>query len=331
MSHTKLIADIKQGQFAPVYLLMGEEPFFIDQIANAIEAHAIPEDMQGFNQHILYGLDTKVDQLIGVAKSFPMMGERQLVLVREAQSLDKIQNLAGYCKQPTPTTVLVLCHKYKKVDKRSELYKAVNETGAVFTSDKVRDYKVADWIAQRSKDLGLQLPPKLCSLLSEYLGNNLARIDNELTKLKQIAGDQPVTDDLIQEHVGISKTYNIYELQKAVLNRNFAKTLQITDHYAKNPKEFHIVPAISSLYNVLTRCIKLYYSKDKSQQGASKVGVSFFFYKDYMQALQNYKLKELVQKIRVLKEYDLKAKGLGSSGADSEGLFVEMMQKIILH
>lgn len=330
MTVKTIISDIKKGEVSPIYLLMGEEPFFIDQISDAFERYLIPEEMKGFNESVYYGLDTDVNQLIGMAKSFPMMGDKQLIVVKEAQSLKNIQDLASYCAQPTPSTVLVLCHKYKKVDKRSQLYKTVASNGVAFLSETIRDYKIAPWIAQHAKSISLNLNEKQCALLGEYMGTDLAHIDSELGKLKIASKGEVITDEMIQRNIGISKSYNVFELQLAVLSRDFNTALKITDHFTKNPKAMHIIGAIGSLYNVFTRMIKLSYAKDKSKNASSSVGISFYMHPKYMQGIQKYSLKKMVYNISVLKEYDLKAKGVDSSGSDDEGLFIEMMQKIIL-
>ena len=206
------------------------------------------------------------------------MGERQVVIVKEAQALEKkIQDLKHYCAQPTPSTILVLNYKRKKVDKRSELYKAIDKNGVVFISETVRDYKIAAWIMDHAGALQISLSDKQSNLLGSYLGTDLSRINTELLKLKSIASDGVITDELIEKYVGISKEYNIFEFQKAVLNRDYAMALKITDHYTKNPKSVHIIPAISSLYNVFTRWIKFYYLKDKSKGNAIQAGVTAFF------------------------------------------------------
>ncbi len=330
MSFNQIISDIKQKSFSPVYLLMGEEPFFIDAISDLLESVVVEEDMKGFNEHIMYGLDSDPDNIIGMAKSYPMMGDRQLVMIKEAQSLKGIQNLEAYVKQPLESTVLVLCHKYKKVDKRSALYKAVSKVGVAFDSEKIRDYQLGAWIKSHAKELNLDLDDQQANLLADYLGVDLSKVSKALQKLKLIVKDAKLTNEDIQKHIGISKEYNIFEMQLAVLERNFQKSLKITNYFVNNPKSMHIIPAIGALYNVYTKWIKLYYSKDKSPNASFKMGISKFMLPKYTASLQKYSLKKVVYNLEILKEYDLKAKGLGASGADQEGIFMEMMQKLML-
>lgn len=329
MTAQDIIKDIKAGKVAPIYLLMGEEPYFIDEIADFLEKTVVPEDMKGFNEHIMYGLDSDVQNIMSIAKGFPMMGDKQLVLVKETQQLKNLQDLVSYASNPQPSTILVLCHKYKKVDKRSALYKSIAKDGCVFLSETVRDYQIPKWIQGKAKSLKLSVADDVAHMLGEYLGTDLGRISTELEKLKLVVKDPNISHDVVKKHVGVTKEYNIFELQQAVLSRDFAKSLIIADYYSKNPKAGHIVPTISAVYNVHSRLIQLYYSKDKSPVGAAQFGISKFMHRKYLDGLQKYSLKKLVHNMSLLKDYDLRAKGLGSSGQD-DGLMIEMMQKLVL-
>jgi len=233
-----ILADIKNGKTKPIYFLMGEEPYYIDAISKYIEQNLLSEAEKGFNQMVLYGRDVTVDDIIANAKRYPMMAEKQVVIVKEAQDLSRtMENLLSYALNPQPTTVLVLCYKYKTLDKRKKLAKAVAEKGLLFESKKMYDDKVPDWIRRVLAGRGYTITPKASQMLVEFLGNDLSRISNELEKLQLIIkpGDQ-ITPQLIEENIGISKDFNNFELQNAIGERDIRKAFAIVQYFSQNPK-----------------------------------------------------------------------------------------------
>ena len=245
-----LLRDIDAGKFAPVYLLMGEERYFIDQVAERIDATAVDEATRDFNRLVVYGKDTDAGQVINLCRQLPMMGSRQLILLKEAQQLRSLDKLALYTQKPVPTTVLVICHKEKNVDKRSALYKSCAANGAVLESVRPRDYEMTAWLQQFVGQQGFAIDSKALSMLTDHLGTDISKIGNELRKLTVSLpeGTQRITDADIETHVGISKEFNNFELCKAVIGRDMGRALFIADHFARNPKEYPLLLMVMALF-----------------------------------------------------------------------------------
>ncbi|MCB0475938.1 MAG: DNA polymerase III subunit delta, partial [Flavobacteriaceae bacterium] len=234
----QIVSDIKKGILKPIYFLMGEEPYYIDKIAEYIEDNLLTEEEKGFNQVVLYGRDVTVEDVISNAKRFPMMAERQVVIVKEAQELSRtIENLTAYAENPQPSTVLVFCYKYKTLDKRKKLYKLIEKNGLLFESKKLYENQVGDWIRRVLAGKDYQIEPKAVLMLVEFLGTDLSKISNELNKLMLVLpkGTAIAPGD-IEENIGISKDFNNFELRKAVGERQFVKANQIINYFAQNPK-----------------------------------------------------------------------------------------------
>ena len=233
-----IINDLKSGNISPIYFLMGEEPYFIDQISNFFESSLLAESSRGFDQSVVYGKDINIDTLISNAKRFPMISDRQLIIVKEAQNLSRsIEQLLEYSKQPQRSTTIVFCYKYKSLDKRKALYKSLSKTNIVFESKKVYESNIPSWISNQLKIKGYNITPKSSHLLCEYLGNDLTKITNELDKLILVVGeDKMITDQTIESNIGISKDFNNFELQNAVASNNYSKAFQIVQYFSKNPK-----------------------------------------------------------------------------------------------
>lgn len=329
--YDQLIAELKAGKIAPVYFLMGEEPFFIDQITDYLEEHVVQEGARSFNQSILYGRETDIETVLAEAKRFPMMSDRQLVVVKEAQNLKKIEALLEYVKNPLKSTVLVVNYKYKSLDKRTTFYKAVQQNCVVFETKKLYDNEVPGWIESHAHRAGFRCDHKSSALLTEFLGNDLSRIDNELKKLFLVCGpSKEITPALIEENIGISKDYNNFELQKSLGEKNAFKAIQIVQYFEANPKNNPLVVTIGVLYSYFTKLMLLHSAADKSPKGlAVAMGVNPFFVKDYQAAAGKYNLAKLSSIIAFLREADTRSKGMENSTTDEGQIMRELVYKIL--
>ena len=333
MTATEIIKDIKARKLKPVYLLHGEESYYIDLISDALEAHVLSEAEKGFNQTIFYGKDADPMSVLNAAKRYPMMSDYQLILVKEAQELklDKAgDQFLAYCEQPLASTVLVLCHKYGKFDKRKKVYKTIEKKGLVFESASIYDNKVPGWIEDYVKSKNYHINPKASALLAEYLGNDLSKVSNELDKLMlNVPQGQEIGTKEVQDNIGISKEYNVFELQNAIARRDIFKVNQIVNYFEANPKANPMVLVMGNLNTWFTKILKYHYITDKSQV-AKELGVNPYFVKDFDLAARNYGLGKVFSVISLLREYDLKSKGVDSTGNTEHGdLMRELVWKII--
>lgn len=333
MTVTEIIKDIKARKLKPVYLLHGEESYYIDLISAALETHVLSEAEKGFNQTIFYGKDADPMGVLNAAKRYPMMSDYQLILVKEAQELklDKVgDQFLAYCEQPLSSTVLVLCHKYGKFDKRKKVYKTIEKKGVVFESASIYDNKVPAWIEDFVKSKNYHINPKASALLAEYLGNDLSKVSNELEKLMlNVPQGQEIGTKEVQDNIGISKEYNVFELQNAIARRDIFKVNQIINYFEANPKANPMVLVMGNLNTWFTKILKYHYIADKSQV-AKELGVNPYFVKDFDLAARNYGLGKVFSVISLLREYDLKSKGVESTGnTEHGGLMRELLWKII--
>ncbi len=326
-----ILADLKNRIFYPFYLLYGEEPYFIDQIADQIGEHLLTEVEKEFNQSVVYGKDLTAQEIISMARRYPMMANYQVIIVKEAQALDDIEEFAAYAENPVKTTVLVLCYKYGKIDKRKRLAKAADRTGVLFESARVYDSKIPDWIAAYVGRLGYSITDKSCFLLLEFLGNDLSKIVNEIGKLSiNLSPGSKITEEYIEKNIGISKDFNVFELQKAIGSRNVYKANQIIWYFAANPRENPLVKVIPILYAYFTKVLLYHTLEDKSRNNAAAVlSVNPFFIADYQQAAKNYPPAKLFQVISLLREYDLRSKGVDDGSATDGALMKEMVFRIL--
>jgi DNA polymerase-3 subunit delta len=325
----KIVNDIKKGDIKSVYFLMGEEAYYIDSIASFIENSILSEEEKGFNQMVLYGRDVAIDDIVSHAKRYPMMAERQVIIVKEAQDLSRsIENLVSYVENPQPTTVLVFCYKYKTLDKRKKLSKVIAKKGVLFESKKLYDNQVPDWIRRVLSGRGYTITPKASQMLVEFLGNDLGKINNELHKLQLIiqSGDQ-ITPQLIEENIGISKDFNNFELQKALGEKNVKKAFAIMQYFAQNPKKNPLPMTIGLLYGFFAKLLK-YHSLTNKGDAAKALKVNPFFIKDYQLAARNYPMKEVSAIISSIREIDMKSKGVGAANLSQADLLKELLVKI---
>lgn len=328
-----LVEDLKKGQIKPIYFLMGEEAYYIDKISDFIEDNLLDEAEKGFNQMVLYGRDVTIDDIVSNAKRYPMMAERQVVIVKEAQDLSRtIEKLASYAENPQPTTVLVVNYKYKKIDKRKALYKAINKNGSVvFESKKLYDNQVPDWIRRVLKGPGYDISPKAAQMLVEFLGTDLSKVNNELDKLKIVLpkGTQ-ITPEHIEENIGISKDFNNFELRKAVGERNIVKAHQIAKYFADNPKDNPMVVTVALLFNFFSQLLHLHGMTDKNPRSvASALRVNPYFVNEYLTAARNYPMKKVSAVVALLREFDVKSKGVGANAVPQGDLLRELLVRIM--
>ncbi len=327
----ELVNDIKKGQLKPIYFLMGEEPYYIDKISDFIESTVLTDIEKEFNQVVLYGKDIEVGDIVASAKRFPMMAERQVVIVKEAQNLSRsIGDLEQYAKNPQPTTVLVINYKYKTLDKRKTIYKALNKTGVVFESKKLYENQIGDWLRRVLSPSGYKIDPKAAQMLVEFLGTDLSKISNELDKLKLvIPKGSLITPELIEQHIGISKDFNNFELTKAIGKLDKIKAYQIVNYFAENPKDNPMVVTMAWLFTYFSKILQLHGLGHVSPKvAASALKVNPFFVNDYIVAARNFPMRRVSQIISTLRVFDGKSKGVGANAVPQRDLLLELMVSI---
>lgn len=326
-----LVSAIQKGDLKPIYFLMGEEAYYIDKVSDYIEANVLDEAEKGFNQMVLYGRDVSIDDIVSNAKRYPMMADKQVVIVKEAQDLSRsIEKLAAYANNPQPSTVLVINYKYKKIDKRKALYKAINKIGVVYESKKLYDNQVPDWIRRVLSGQGYTITPKAAQMLVEFLGTDLSKIENELNKLKIVLPkESQITPEAIEENIGISKDFNNFELRKAVGELNVTKAFKIVKYFADNPKDNPMVVTVSLLFNFFSQLLHFHGLNDKSPRSvASALKINPYFVNEYTSAARNFPMRKVSQVIGTLREFDVKSKGVGSNAIPQGDLLKELLVKI---
>jgi DNA polymerase III subunit delta len=329
--YKKVIQQIRNKAFYPIYFLMGDEPFFIDQISKAIEEEVLDESFRDFNQVVVYGHDVDVAQVHGMAKRYPMMASHMVLIVREAQHIRNIDDLLPYVENPLKSTILVLNYKYKKIDKRTKFYKALQKHGLTFESDKLKDYHLPNWINGYVREQGYQINEKNCLLLSENLGNNLGKIVNELEKvfIALPAGSQ-ITTEIIERNIGISKDYNIFELQNALGAKDIEKATRIMLYFGNNPKEAPMPVLMAVLYGFFSKLLRLHFMNTRDKQVISeRLGINLYFVPQFMQAAQNYPIQKVIKIIEHLRTYDMKSKGVDNASVSHSELLKELLFKIL--
>jgi len=342
MTAAALLSELKTRKFKSVYLFHGEEPYYIDLFSNYIEQNLLSEAEKGFNQTVLYGRDTDVLSILNSAKRFPMMSEYQLVMIKEAQELKWGKDsedskkapdpLLAYLEKPVPSTILVFCFKHGKFDKRKKTYKAIEKNGLVFESSTIYDNKVPGWIEDFIREKTYRIQPRASAMIAEYLGNDLSKVANELEKLMlNVPKGNEITVEDVQNNIGISKEYNVFELQDALARRDPFKANQIIAYFAANPKSNPIQMVLGALNTWFTKILKYHYVTDKSAQNLAKeLGVNPFFVKDYELAAKNFQAGKVFDIISYLRECDIKTKGVDSTGNTVDGdLLKELVFKII--
>ena len=330
-----IVKDARQGIFKPVYLLMGDEPYYVDMVCDAILEHCLDESERDFNQTVCYGADVTADAVITAARRYPMFAERQLVVVKEAQMMKSLEELAVYCQKPLESTVLVIAMHGASADKRKSLYKTVSKMGVVVESQALRDYEVPRWIPMFYQTKGLRIAPDAAALLAEYAGTDLNKIAIETEKmLKNLPeGTVEVSASDIEKNVGISRQFSIFELTKELSFRNSAKALRIASYIGSSAK-FAMPMAVSALYTHFYRILKyeallMQNPRPGNDLKAKALGVNPYFFSEYDTAVRNYPLKKCMAVIALLKEYDYKGKGGDVGEATPAELMVEMTARIL--
>ena len=330
----EICRDINAKKFSPVYMLMGDEPFFMDQITDLLIGNVLEESERDFNQIILYGADTDAASIINAARRFPMMSKYQLVVVREAQLIRDIEVLSAYVKNPLQSTVLVVNYKYKTLDRRKALAAATEKAGILFESKKIPDYKMAGFITSFMQQRSIGIDGKAAQMLSDFLGNDLSRLNKELDKLTLILPENApkrVTPELIEQNIGISKEYNNFELIKAIAERDVLKVNRIAQYFEKNPKNNPIQMTLPVIFNYFTNLLICYYTKDRSDTGLmTALGLRVAFQvRDYQQGMRNYPAMKVFNLIGDIRTTDARSKGVENSSASDAELLKELLYKIL--
>ena len=330
----EICRDIVAGNFQPVYVLMGEEPFFIDKITDLLVDNVLKEEERDFNQIIMYGVDVDAATIINAARRFPMMSKYQLVVVREAQLVHDIELLTNYVKNPLQSTVLVVNYKYKTLDRRKSLATATEKVGVLFDSKKVPDYKMPGFITSLMQQRSISIDPKAAQMLSDFLGNNLSRLSKELDKLALVlpeGASKRITPELVEQNIGISKEYNNFELIKAIATKDVLKANRIAQYFEKNQKNNPIQMTLPVIFNYFSNLMICYYTKDKSEAGLmSALGLrGSFQLKDYTLGLRNYSAMKVFNLISEIRMTDARSKGVDNSSASGPDLLKELLYKIL--
>lgn len=333
MSHEDIISEINKGFIKPIYFLYGDEPYFIDQISDHIEKNVLREDEKGFNQMVLYGRDVDMHEIISNAKRFPMMAERQVIIIKEAQDLSRsIDQIDSYLDNIVPSTVLVFNYKYKSPDKRKSVFKKMANVGVMFESKPLYDNQIPAWITAFLRNKGYQIEAKAALMLVEFLGNDLSRIANELGKLFiTLSKGHNISAKDIEDNIGISKDFNNFELRKAIGTKNVVKANQIINYFAQNPKNNPTVVTISLLNSFFTQLLQLHSLPNKNDKNAiaGLLKVNPFFVGDYIEAAKNYPMRKVSQIINYLRDADMQSKGVGARDIDQADLLKELIFKIL--
>lgn len=341
--YERIRADIVKRKFSPIYLLMGEESYFIDRLSESLAQTILSPAEQAFNQITVYGKDSEAGQVVNLCRQMPMMGVYEVIIVKEAQQMRQIEKLSHYTSKPQNTTILIICHKEKSIDKRSALYKQCVKEGTVFESIRPRDYEITPWLTQFVSSKGLKISPKAVQMLTDHLGCDIAKISNELDKLivSLPAGTVEITDVDIEQKVGISKDYNNFELCNAVAVQDMKRAMNIADHFARNPKDNPLLLTIMALYSVFRDLFIINYLRWQERQK----GVPFPNDMDLMRILKKsnlYAIGELKQQaarwnnrrvfniLGLLRQYDGKSKGIDSGGMTDGELLRELLLKIFM-
>lgn len=349
---SQVMLDIGRRIYKPVYFLCGEEPYYIDLISDKLESSVLDENEKEFNQTVVYGKDSDLATILGLAKQFPMMSEYQVVIVKEAQNIKELNKSAGddgdgeapaksggtasaqflhYIQNPQPTTILVFAYKYKSLDKRSGIAKALQKHAVYIETKPLYDNQLPEWIGNYVKEKKYSIGPKASFLLGEFLGNDLSKIANEIDKLIiNLKEGSEITAELVQDNIGISKEYNVFELQDALAAKDVLKANRIINYFAANEKEHSPIMVMSLLFGYFSKILRYHFLQDKSKfKAAASLGVNPFFVDGYARAAGNYNTAKLKHIFSYLKEYDLKVKGVNNSSVSGGELMKELVFKIL--
>jgi DNA polymerase-3 subunit delta len=332
MEFADILQNLKKQIYHPIYLLQGEEPYFIDQLSNYIEKNVLSEAEKGFNQTVFYGKDSDALTIAESSLRFPMMASKQVIVVKEAQSLSKIDTLTSYAEKPLASTILVLNYKYKNLDSRTKLVKAIKKNGVVYTSKKLYENKIPGWIDTYLKNHNYSITPQAAMLLTSYLGTDLSKIANELDKLVIAVKDSTkITPEHIEKNIGLSKDFNVLELQNALGEKDILKANKIIQYFGANPTLNPVQKTIAGLYFYFSKLFTYHFLNDKSERNvAAELRVHPFFVREYVAAAKKYSPTKLYEIMGILREYDMKSKGFNvSTMVETGDLQKEMIYKIL--
>ena len=331
MNYKEIISSISNKDFHPIYFLMGEEPFYIDKISDYIAEKVLKAEEKEFNQSVLYGKDVEVAQIISEAKQFPFGAEKRVIIVKEAQNIKNIEQLETYLDSPQPSTLLVICYKYKKIDKRKKFGKTLCKKAFVFESKRFYDNQVSNWIAKYLNKKGYKIEEKASFMLAEFLGTELSNISNELDKLMLIVKkEEKITASIVEKNIGISKDYNIFEFQQALGSKDILKSNQIVNHFAANPKNHPLVVTLGMLFSFFQKLMTYHSIKDKNRNNVvAELKVNPYFVNQYSSAARNYSQSKLFDIFTYLKQYDLKSKGVNNTSTKDGELLKELVYRIL--
>ena len=332
MSAEKIIMELKKGVYKPIYWLEGEEEFFIDNVVNYAEHNILSEAEKSFNLSVFYGKDAEWADVVNACRRYPMFSDRQVVVLKEAQAMRNIERLEGYIEKPLGSTMLVVAYKNKKVDGRTKLAKLLKEKGAVLTTKKLYDNELPEWTQQLIKSKGYTINRKALFLLIDHIGNDLSRLNNEVDKLGlNMIGKTTITEDDIERYVGVSKEFNVFELQQAIASRDLYKAIRIIHYFESNPKAGPMQLILPSLYNFFSKVQMVYSVPSREEKSiAAAIGVNAFFIRDYLQAAQQYSAATIERILLLLHEYNLRSIGIRDAGTSDGELLKEMVVKMIM-
>ncbi|BDX36880.1 DNA polymerase III subunit delta [Tenuifilaceae bacterium CYCD] len=336
-SYVKILDELKNKIFKPIYFLTGDEAYYIDKISDYISDNVLTEEEKAFNQSIIYGKDISVADVINSARRFPMSSNYQVIIVKEAQNIKNLSELEIYLKAPQPSTILVICHKPKsdgkgKSDRLTKVTNLVKQKGVFFESKKLYDYQIPDWIINYLKQKGIKIDLVAANLLNEYLGNDLSKISHELEKLiiTLPPDNKQITSQNIEQNIGISKDFNRFELTKALGEKNVLKANRIVDYFAHNANANPFVLTISAIHQYFVKIFRLHFLKDKSKESiARELGINPFFTGEYENAIKKYDPKKCIEIFAILRDYDMRSKGVNNNTTDHGELLRELVFKIL--
>jgi DNA polymerase III subunit delta len=333
----KILTDMKAGKYAPVYFLQGEETYYIDLISDYVEKNALTEAEKGFNQVVVYGKDASMATILTHARRFPMMALRQVVIVKEAQDIQDLGKETGskllldYLTKAVPSTILVFCHKNKSLDKRKEVGKKIDQLSVCVTTKKLYDNQLPEFVMEYTGDQKISIDDRAVQALCEFVGNDLHRLVNEIDKLViSLQPGESISLEKIMNQVGVSKEYNVFELQRALISRDTLLANKIVNFYASNTRKNPVIPAVAFLFSFFSKLLAATQASDKSDKGlASELKVSPYAVRDYSMALRQYPLPKIIDNISVLKEADLKLKGVNTGAQDEGQIFRELVYRLM--
>lgn len=331
MKPEDVFKDLQAKKYRPVYFLQGEEPFYIDTISDYIEQNILTDDEKVFNQTVLYGLETNAEEVVSVAKRFPMMAEYQVVIIKEAQLMKDIEKIESYIEKPQPSTVLVFCYKGKSLDKRKSFAKTITQKAVLMDAEKMKDKDVLDWIGRQAKRKGYVMSNRAVIMLHEFIGSDLQKLNNEIEKLGiNLSKGSTISDEMVENQVGVSREFNFFELQNALIKRDVLKANKIALWMGDNTKSAPMQVIMVNLFNFFTKVLHLQYLKSKNSPDMAKLlGVHPFYLKDYEEAARVYSINKNFEIIHELKNYDLKSKGFMNNSASEKELLKELIFKIL--